>query len=328
MILIQRWTLRHGCLSRTSRSLILRALSEPFSHFTLMAAELQPPEAPITAGPTIPATTTTQLINTETSLTAITAIATTTAVHAAENHGQLGPKRQRRPSVRLGEIGDQPAATGAFESHMRRARPGWRLPKDSKSVKARSIINLVNGNESNEMTPPDERNQNGDGGFEFGSRRVKAKRATGTKRIRSNWASNSKLDDGDSREEGGEWFSADPDQDSPVRGSTPVNSGDDAGEDMWDGQRRMAGNWARASVSRENDAVEADNMPESNWSGVRSWLIELGLSRYTPVFEIHEVDDEVLPMLTLEDLKDMGINAVGSRRKMYAAIQKLRKGFS
>ncbi|KAM2018558.1 hypothetical protein ACFX1T_021483 [Malus domestica] len=295
-----------------------------------MAAELQPLEAPITAGPTILTTTTTEPINTATTLTATTAIATTTAAHTAENHGpQLGPKRQRRPSVRLGEIGDQPAATASFESHMRRARPSWRLPKDSKSVKARSITNLVNGNESNETTPHDERNQNGDGGFEFGGRRFKAKRATGTKRVRSNWASNSKLDDGgDSREEGGEWFSVDPDQDSPVRDSSPLNSGEDTGQDMWDGQRRMAGNWARASESRENDAVEADNMPESNWSGVRSWLIELGLSRYTPVFEIHEVDDEVLPMLTLEDLKDMGINAVGSRRKMYAAIQKLRKGFS
>jgi hypothetical protein len=54
----------------------------------------------------------------------------------------------------------------------------------------------------------------------------------------------------------------------------------------------------------------------------------LGLGRYAPVFEVHEVDDEVLPMLTLEDLKDMGINAVGSRRKLYCAIQKLGKGFS
>jgi hypothetical protein len=61
---------------------------------------------------------------------------------------------------------------------------------------------------------------------------------------------------------------------------------------------------------------------------VRIWLNGLGLSRYAPVFEVHEVDDEVLPMLTLEDLKDMGINAVGSRRKMYCAIEKLGKGFS
>ncbi|KAG8095084.1 hypothetical protein GUJ93_ZPchr0012g21115 [Zizania palustris] len=59
------------------------------------------------------------------------------------------------------------------------------------------------------------------------------------------------------------------------------------------------------------------------YGGVKTWLDGLGLSRYVPVFEIHEVDDEVLPLLTLEDLKDMGIGAIGSRRKMYAAIQKL-----
>ncbi|CAA6668330.1 unnamed protein product [Spirodela intermedia] len=62
--------------------------------------------------------------------------------------------------------------------------------------------------------------------------------------------------------------------------------------------------------------------------GVRVWLNGLGLGRYGPVFEIHEVDDEVLPLLTLDDLKDMGINAVGSRRKMYCAIQKLRRNLS
>ncbi|PIN23040.1 hypothetical protein CDL12_04244 [Handroanthus impetiginosus] len=62
--------------------------------------------------------------------------------------------------------------------------------------------------------------------------------------------------------------------------------------------------------------------------GVRVWLNQLGLSKYEPIFKVHEVDDEVLPLLTLEDLKDMGINAVGSRRKMYSSIQKLGRGFS
>ncbi|KAK6127811.1 hypothetical protein DH2020_038448 [Rehmannia glutinosa] len=63
-------------------------------------------------------------------------------------------------------------------------------------------------------------------------------------------------------------------------------------------------------------------------NGVRVWLNRLGLSKYAPLFEVHEVDDEVLPFLTLEDLKDMGINAVGSRRKMYRSIQKFGEGFS
>ena len=57
---------------------------------------------------------------------------------------------------------------------------------------------------------------------------------------------------------------------------------------------------------------------------IKAGLDGIGLVWYAPVFEIHEVDDEVLPLLTLEDLKDMGIGAVGSRRKLFAAIQKLR----
>ncbi|KAJ1292706.1 hypothetical protein BS78_01G010600 [Paspalum vaginatum] len=92
---------------------------------------------------------------------------------------------------------------------------------------------------------------------------------------------------------------------------------------------------ARVSGSREASGDESDGVADwglpngrlpsaMGYGGVKAWLDGLGLSRYAPVFEIHEVDDEVLPLLTLEDLKDMGIGAVGSRRKMYAAIQKLR----
>nr|ACG28516.1 SAM domain family protein [Zea mays] len=92
---------------------------------------------------------------------------------------------------------------------------------------------------------------------------------------------------------------------------------------------------ARVSGSRdaggdESDGVADWGLPNGRLSSamghgrVKVWLDGLGLSRYAPVFEIHEVDGEVLPLLTLEDLKDMGIGAVGSRRKMYAAILKLR----
>eukprot|EP00252_Welwitschia_mirabilis_P007835 TRINITY_DN19556_c0_g1_i1.p1 TRINITY_DN19556_c0_g1~~TRINITY_DN19556_c0_g1_i1.p1 ORF type:complete len:372 (-),score=66.91 TRINITY_DN19556_c0_g1_i1:166-1281(-) len=63
-------------------------------------------------------------------------------------------------------------------------------------------------------------------------------------------------------------------------------------------------------------------------NGVTLWLNGLGLGRYSQLFEMHEVDTEVLPMLTLEDLRDMGVSAVGSRRKMYNAIQKLQKNFA
>uniref|UniRef100_A0A0E0D9L2 SAM domain-containing protein n=1 Tax=Oryza meridionalis TaxID=40149 RepID=A0A0E0D9L2_9ORYZ len=93
---------------------------------------------------------------------------------------------------------------------------------------------------------------------------------------------------------------------------------------------------ARVSGSRDASGDESDGVADwglpngrlpgsMGYGGVKAWLDGLGLSRYAPVFEIHEVDDEVLPLLTLEDLKDMGIGAVGSRRKLYAAIQKLQR---
>uniref|UniRef100_A0A0D6R893 SAM domain-containing protein n=1 Tax=Araucaria cunninghamii TaxID=56994 RepID=A0A0D6R893_ARACU len=63
-------------------------------------------------------------------------------------------------------------------------------------------------------------------------------------------------------------------------------------------------------------------------SGVKAWLNGLGLGRYAQIFEMHEVDMDVLYLLTFDDLKEMGINAVGSRRKMYNSIQQLGKGFA
>ncbi|KAH7528909.1 uncharacterized protein LOC107419052 [Ziziphus jujuba] len=59
---------------------------------------------------------------------------------------------------------------------------------------------------------------------------------------------------------------------------------------------------------------------------VRKWLEELGFGKYADVFEMHEVDEEALLLLTLEDLKEMGVFAVGPRRKLFTAIQQLRGG--
>ncbi|KAJ7518727.1 hypothetical protein O6H91_20G005200 [Diphasiastrum complanatum] len=56
---------------------------------------------------------------------------------------------------------------------------------------------------------------------------------------------------------------------------------------------------------------------------VARWLEALNLGKYADLFELHEVDDDVLPLLTIEDLREMGIAAVGTRRKMFAAIQAL-----
>lgn len=243
------------------------------------------------------------------------------AVTSTEN---VGAKRQRRPSVRLGDIGgDQ-----SFDSHLNLRRSSkfqWKNQapnnnKTSSSSKSRALLNL-SGCEFQETLDGDDREGSLDGvaigSWKVGDFKSKRRSSGGMKRIRSNWVP--KMDDGGAEadeldkfsDDGGDGFRGLDDSESPVKGNSPVNSMDDF--------RR---------------GVELDG-PSENWNncngernGVRVWLNELGLGRYAPVFEIHEVDEEVLPMLTLEDLKDMGINAVGSRRKMYSSIQKLGKNFS
>ena len=57
---------------------------------------------------------------------------------------------------------------------------------------------------------------------------------------------------------------------------------------------------------------------------IASWLTSLGLERYLPAFEENEIDLSVLPRLTADDLKDMGIVVVGHRRKLLEAISELK----
>src|SRR6516162_9632547 len=57
---------------------------------------------------------------------------------------------------------------------------------------------------------------------------------------------------------------------------------------------------------------------------VAAWLQHLGLERYVAAFLDNEVDWEVLPKLTSEDLREIGVAAIGHRRKLLDAIAALR----
>jgi len=59
---------------------------------------------------------------------------------------------------------------------------------------------------------------------------------------------------------------------------------------------------------------------------IAAWLQSLGLERYEPLFRDNEIDWEVLPKLTSEDLKEIGVLAIGHRRKLLDAIAALRSG--
>ncbi len=57
---------------------------------------------------------------------------------------------------------------------------------------------------------------------------------------------------------------------------------------------------------------------------VGGWLRSLGLERYEAAFRENEIDDTVLPSLTAEDLKELGVGILGHRRKLLDAIAALR----
>lgn len=53
---------------------------------------------------------------------------------------------------------------------------------------------------------------------------------------------------------------------------------------------------------------------------IATWLRQLGLEQYQSAFNDNAVDMQVLSRLTAEDLKEIGVNAVGHRRKLLDAI--------
>src|SRR5947209_6317097 len=56
---------------------------------------------------------------------------------------------------------------------------------------------------------------------------------------------------------------------------------------------------------------------------VANWLRKLGLERYESAFRENKIDGDVLPRLTAEDLKDLGVSLVGDRRRLLDAIAAL-----
>ena len=54
------------------------------------------------------------------------------------------------------------------------------------------------------------------------------------------------------------------------------------------------------------------------------WLRSLGLEQYEAVFRENAITEKVLPRLTAEDLKDLGVSIVGHRRVLLDAITDLR----
>ena len=57
---------------------------------------------------------------------------------------------------------------------------------------------------------------------------------------------------------------------------------------------------------------------------VADWLRALGLERNAEAFRENDVSVELLPDLTADDLKDLGVTSIGHRRQLLKAIAALR----
>src|SRR5947209_7450417 len=57
---------------------------------------------------------------------------------------------------------------------------------------------------------------------------------------------------------------------------------------------------------------------------VGEWLGGLGLGQYAKAFADNDIDADVLQQLTSDDLKELGVNLLGHRRKLLTAIDQLR----
>jgi SAM domain (Sterile alpha motif) len=59
---------------------------------------------------------------------------------------------------------------------------------------------------------------------------------------------------------------------------------------------------------------------------IADWLEKLGMSEYAEHFAANDIDFTILPELTDQDLKELGIASLGHRRKILRAIAELGNG--
>jgi hypothetical protein len=59
---------------------------------------------------------------------------------------------------------------------------------------------------------------------------------------------------------------------------------------------------------------------------VGAWLSGLGLGQYEQVFRDNDIDADLLPALTMNDLCALGVASLGHRKRLLSAIALLGKG--
>ncbi|KAG8388128.1 hypothetical protein BUALT_Bualt02G0093700 [Buddleja alternifolia] len=260
---------------------------------------------------------------------------------------ELGTKRQRRPNVRL----QQPYYDNPGH---RKLQQQWEkgFKKDSEVARKppRTLKTLMNVNNSKESDCDGDKMEDDDDDVAIGSwknfKSSKSRRKRARPSISRNWVSVGSHGNQDQENQishlsgGDDEISEEQREGDENLGGNGINRNFEPGPSspnrhlsfgdgkLSDDDDNVGVNGETTRRSRFRNNQNSGEMRSKDGDGVGMWLNELGLGKYLALFEVHEVDDEVLPFLTLDDLKDMGINAVGLRRRMYCSIQKLGTGFS
>ncbi|KAK4750773.1 hypothetical protein SAY87_004255 [Trapa incisa] len=225
----------------------------------------------------------------------------------------MNQKRQRRPNVRLGEVGDAPAAFACWFSQETReflTQGSW----ENGSFAIQELDDEPSGDNSTSPIASTEKLQvlekeedpNSSksifhynfGGITWKTRKPRGRNAAGTGAFTGTCGS--MLQSPGSCSRGGAVFS---------------------------GRESSGGFGSNARLHHcypNSESMEISHPHDRDMKSVCRWLEERGFGEYANVFTLHEVDEEALPLLTPADLKEMGVFAVGHRRKLYTAIQKLR----
>ena len=72
--------------------------------------------------------------------------------------------------------------------------------------------------------------------------------------------------------------------------------------------------------------MRAEDELRKNTMDIAAWLQELGLERYVQAFRDNEINERVLLKLTADDVRELGISAIGHRRLLLEAIAGLTAG--
>lgn len=270
----------------------------------------------------------------------------------------MDSKRERRPNVRLGEVGDFPAAFACVFSHKYKANPirkrrncGFESldePGNSSVVSKETLLEesldldravlpriLVDplhcrGNENQESSKSTSDAESlGEMGMSkcelnFGAvtrkcrvMKRRCRSAVGSNRVfASGWGfthSPEIADELDGKSSAGFVKSFAPDGESDDMSGRETSLASQKGTE--DGN-------VSPNAGHRHGADDA-RVGQDGFSRVREWLEESGFGNYADVFEMHEVDEEALPLLTFRDLKEMGVQPVGPRRKLYSVIKRL-----